>query len=300
MEQMDENTIEDLAFSFVCIVQNDADRLKPCYDRLKETAEGLGQKYEIIFVNDGSADGSLEGIRALAKLDGSVKYVDFSRAFGRSAAMAAAHDYADGQAVITLSSTAAMVECIPQLVAKWQAGAEMVYTVSDPAAGPEAADVAAACLLDRKVVSAIRGAREAGPKADGLLAWIGFKTAAVPCKDGSVSEPPRRVAARRGIVAAMRAAPSPLRLAAWTGALMLLAGAGCLAVGGALASLGWGGVRGYGGAASGRQRRSTSVPGRRRPVGGVYPQTGRGSGLLRRAVRPRLPGRARPGVPEDT
>jgi polyisoprenyl-phosphate glycosyltransferase len=241
-EHMDENAVEDVAFSFVCIVQNNADRLRPCYDRIKETADGLGQKYEIIFINDGSTDASMETIRTLANMDGSVKYADFSRSFGRPAAMAAGFDCAGGHAVITLSGDGTAVACVPQLIERWQGGAEVAYTTSDPAAGAEAADRAAVCLLDRKVVAAVRYVRGASRGQRGLLEWIGFKTAAVQFKDGSIGEPPRQASVWQSIAGVLHAANSPLRIMARAGAVMLLAGATCLAAGVVPAWRGAGGI----------------------------------------------------------
>ena len=183
---MEEQTTSEVSFSLLCPVYNQADRLGDSYERLKTVAEGLGERYEIIFVNDGSTDASLETIRQLAKRDGSIKYVDLSRRFGRPSAVMAGCDHAVGRAVIALDSGA--VDCLPQLVEKWQGGAEVVYTAGrDPEGGlwrrirragatqADPAEAAGACLLDRKVVLAIRRLPERLRYRPGLSQWIGFK-----------------------------------------------------------------------------------------------------------------------------
>jgi len=238
---MEEQTTNEVSFSLLCPVYNQADRLGESYERLKTVAEGLGERYEIIFVNDGSTDASLETIRQLAKRDGSIKYVDLSRRFGRPSAVMAGCDHAVGRAVIALDGGA--VACLPQLVEKWQGGAEVVYTASrHPDGGlwrkicragatqADPAEAAGACLLDRKVVSAIRRLPERLRYRPGLSRWIGFKQAAVPCQ-ADADEPRPDLGPTEGVG---RASQLPVRIADWLGAAMLLAAVGYLVVAGVL------------------------------------------------------------------
>ena len=93
-----------VTFSFVAPVFNEAGSLPEFHAQLKAVADKLGEPYEIILVNDGSRDESLEVIHRLAREDEHVKYVDLSRNFGHQEALTAGYDYASGQAVISLDS----------------------------------------------------------------------------------------------------------------------------------------------------------------------------------------------------
>ncbi len=199
---MNEQATTEITYSFVCPVFNEEPGLEHFYERLKEVAESLGEPYEIVFVNDGSTDDSLAILRKLADQDGSVRYVDFSRNFGHQIAVTAGYDYACGKAVITLDSDCQHPpEMIPKLIERWQAGAEVVYTVRDDtegisgfrrwvgrcvyrvisrASGMDLVDQADFRLLDQKAVRAIRGLREQARFVRGLVRWIGFRQASVP------------------------------------------------------------------------------------------------------------------------
>ena len=87
-------------------------------------------KYEFVYVDDGSSDGSGKWIRGLAKADSHVRYVAFTRNFGKEAALAAGIKAAKGEAIMMVDSDAQFpVKMIPEFVAKWQEGAEVVVGV---------------------------------------------------------------------------------------------------------------------------------------------------------------------------
>lgn len=254
----------DIMFSFVAPVYNEAKGLEQFYQRLKTVAEGLGENYEIILVNDGSTDSSLEIIRSLAERDSAVRYVDFSRNFGHQAAVTAGYDYACGRAVISLNSDCQHPpEIIPQLVEKWHCGAEVVYTIrTDPDAvsgarrwlgrclyraiarvsGMDLIDQADFRLLDRKAVLALRGLREQARFVRGLVRWIGFKQASHPYKaqgrQAGASGYSWRQLSGMAMAGLLNFSLVPLRAVGAMGALMLLAGVLYLAIAGVLALLG--------------------------------------------------------------
>jgi len=83
-------------------IYNEAENLKVLYDRLASVLPGMALDYEIIFVNDGSTDNSLDVIKDLAGKDAHVKYINFSRNFGHQIAIYAGMTHARGEAVITM------------------------------------------------------------------------------------------------------------------------------------------------------------------------------------------------------
>jgi dolichol-phosphate mannosyltransferase len=191
-----------VTFSFIAPVFNEAGSLPTFYQRLKAVAEKLGGTFEIILINDGSTDESLKVMQQLHRDDDRVKYVDLSRNFGQQEALTAGYDLACGRAVISLDA-----DCqhppglIPELVARWSQGSEVVYTVRTDTAklspgkrwasrtfyrlfkamsGIDVADQADFRLLDRKVVEALKHTRERARFLRGLVGWMGFRQSAVP------------------------------------------------------------------------------------------------------------------------
>ncbi len=86
--------------------------------------------WELILVDDGSSDGSTEAIRTLAQQDKHVRPVIFARNFGHQVAITAGWDYARGEAVVIMDADLQdPPEVIPELIAKWREGYEVVYAV---------------------------------------------------------------------------------------------------------------------------------------------------------------------------
>jgi len=201
---MDSKTPADITFSFVVPAFNEQEGMEHFYGRLKVVADQLGEPYEIIFVNDGSTDDTATVIRHLREMDGRVKCVEFSRNFGHQVAITAGYDFAQGKAVISLDGDCQHPpELIPELVARWREGFEVVCTVRKDteglsrfrrwighviyrvirlATGADLTDQADFRLLDRKVVQALRNHREHARFVRGLVHWVGFRRAAVPYK----------------------------------------------------------------------------------------------------------------------
>jgi glycosyltransferase involved in cell wall biosynthesis len=190
--------------SVVVPVKNEEDAILPFIDRVGAILEGLsdGGRWEILFVDDGSTDATLAAIAASNLSDARVRGISLSRNFGKEAALSAGLDHASGAAVIPMDvDMQDPPEVLPEMVAKWREGHEMVFGVrrcrdSDGwakrlTAGlyyrahnavsvdkiPEhAGDFR---LMDRKVVDVIRAMPERNRFMKGLFAWAGFKQAAV-------------------------------------------------------------------------------------------------------------------------
>ena len=189
--------------SVVVPMFNEARNLRPLVARLLPVLEGLGGAFEVIFVDDGSRDATLETLRELHGEDPRLIGVSFSRNFGKEIAIAAGLDQARGKAVVIMDADLQHPpEVIPQFVEKWREGYKNIYGQRlDRATDPKLrtmltrvfyrlidhfGDVALPAgagdfrLLDRQAVDALLQMRERARFNKGLFAWIGFKTIGVP------------------------------------------------------------------------------------------------------------------------
>ena len=178
----------------------------PCYNEgnvIGRTAEALkkavsGQlfDYELIFVNDGSRDDTLKDIKRFAATDPRVKYVSFSRNFGKEAAMLAGLQYCMGEcAVIIDADLQHPPELIPEMYKKYKEGYDQViakrnrkgdskvatlfaglyYKLANKLVNVEMVDGAGDfTLLSRRAVNALLGLKENNRFSKGLFSWIGF------------------------------------------------------------------------------------------------------------------------------
>jgi glycosyltransferase involved in cell wall biosynthesis len=190
--------------SVVVPVKNEEDGVLPFVERVGAILDSIAADsgWEILFVDDGSTDATLAAIVAANQRDPRVRALSLSRNFGKEAALSAGLDHARGNAVIPMDvDMQDPPEVLPEMVAKWRDGHEMVFgvrrcRVSDPlpkrlTAGlyyrahnwvssdkiPEnAGDFR---LMDRKVVDVIRAMPERNRFMKGLFAWAGFKQASV-------------------------------------------------------------------------------------------------------------------------
>ena len=196
---------------------------------------------EIIFVDDGSSDGTLAAIRRAARGAG-VRYVSFTRNFGHQAALRAGLRHARGRAVIVMDADFEHPpELIPQLIAAWRGGTKIVATRRDDAdtvsAGkrlssrlyyylldtigdvriePGSADF---MLLDRTVVDVVNGIEDQEIFLRGLVRWLGFSLTTIPYARGTRQHGASSYSLRRMVELALTgiAAHSvrPLRFAIW-------------------------------------------------------------------------------------
>jgi dolichol-phosphate mannosyltransferase len=190
------------AYSIVAPVFNEEETLPHFYQRVIEVMEEVGESFELVLINDGSRDGSFRTMRDLHNRDPRVRVIDFSRNFGHQIAISAGLDYAHGEAVIIIDSDLQdPPEVIPQLIARWKDGAEVVYAQRSRRHGETKFKLMTAAafyqlmaritsiniprdtgdfrLLDRRVVDALVKMREHHRFMRGLSAWVGFRQEAV-------------------------------------------------------------------------------------------------------------------------
>lgn len=116
--------------SIVVSVYNEEQALQLFYTETKKVLETLSWGYELLFVNDGSQDNSLEILKSLAEKDATVKLVNFSRNFGHEAAMIAGVDYSSGDAIVCMDADLQHPpECIPEIIRKLDEGYEIINMV---------------------------------------------------------------------------------------------------------------------------------------------------------------------------
>jgi glycosyltransferase involved in cell wall biosynthesis len=237
--------------SAVIPLYNEAEVLGRTVARVCEELARTGRSFEVLCIDDGSTDDTAAQIGALAARDARIVPVSFSRNFGKEAAILAGLELARGQAVLFLDGDLQHPpELIPQLVARWEEGFEVVdavkasrgreswlrgrltaffYDVIGGAAGFDLAGASDFKLLDRQVVEALRRCPERNRFFRGLVAWAGFRVARVPFHvaeraGGRTKWSPAALVGYtlRSLVAF---SPVPLRLTAWIGFLTVLAGA---------------------------------------------------------------------------
>jgi glycosyltransferase involved in cell wall biosynthesis len=190
--------------SIVCPAYNEEEVLPRFHRALGEVIDRLGNNYrtEVVYVDDGSRDGTLEVLRALAAADARVRYLAFSRNFGHQAALTAGLEAAWGDVVITMDSDLQHPpSLIPALLEQWQAGKDVVLTIrqdndtglikrctsrwfyalmrllSDTEIRPAAADFR---LMSRRAVDALLQMRESHRFLRGMVQWLGFPSAEIP------------------------------------------------------------------------------------------------------------------------
>jgi glycosyltransferase involved in cell wall biosynthesis len=122
--------------SIVAPVYNEEGNVANFYERVRDALETLDATWEIIFVNDGSRDKSLPLMQELHAQDERIKIVNFARNFGHQVAVTAGIDFARGDAVVLIDTDLQdPPEVIPDLVAKWREGFDVVYAVREERKG---------------------------------------------------------------------------------------------------------------------------------------------------------------------
>ncbi len=126
-QELDAQAAEAPTYSIVIPLYNEAENVEPLYRELKPVLERLGAPYEVIFVDDGSQDGTYEVLLALHREDPTVHLVRLSRNFGQTAALAAGFDFARGAIIIAMDGDLHHdPQDIPRLLEKLQQGYDIV------------------------------------------------------------------------------------------------------------------------------------------------------------------------------
>lgn len=184
------------ALSIVIPVYNESDNLPSLYARLREALGQIGSSYEIVFVDDGSRDASPDILRAYAAADARVLLIELARNFGHQVAISAGLDYARGDGVIVMDADLQdPPEVLPQFVAKWREGHDVVYAIRTErkehwlkraayatfyrllkrvASIDIPLDAGDFCIMDRRVVDLLVGMPERNRFVRGIRSWVGL------------------------------------------------------------------------------------------------------------------------------
>lgn len=184
--------------SVVLPAYNEKDNIVPAIGEISKVIEGAGEDYELLFISDGSSDGTYDVIKEQAAANAHVKGAEFSRNFGKEAAIFAGLSIASGDAVIVMDCDLQHpVSAIPEMIAKWKEGAEVVEGIKN-SRGKEGffhklcagafygimsslikIDMSSSSdfkLLDRKAVDALLELPESNTFFRALSFWIGFRS----------------------------------------------------------------------------------------------------------------------------
>ncbi|MFG6331771.1 MAG: glycosyltransferase family 2 protein [Lachnospiraceae bacterium] len=116
--------------SIVVSVYNEEEVLGRFYEEALKVLGGISWEWELVFVNDGSVDGSYAILSELCEKDNRVKLISFSRNFGHEAAMIAGIDYSTGDGIVCMDADLQHpVECIPEIIEKFEQGYEVINMV---------------------------------------------------------------------------------------------------------------------------------------------------------------------------
>lgn len=184
--------------SIVVPMHNEETNLDRLFERLTTVCQGLYLSYEIVCVDDGSRDNTLNRLVEHHQKDPRIKVLALSRNFGKEVALTAGIDHATGDAVVPIDADLQdPPELIGELVAKWREGYDVVYGVRRSRQGESwlkrwtaysfyrvigrisqvaiPSDTGDFRLIDRKVVQALKQLPERKRFMKGLFAWVGFK-----------------------------------------------------------------------------------------------------------------------------
>lgn len=227
----------------------------PCYNEEESIAETHrrlgslaadrpGERFEFVFVNDGSRDQTLKLLRGIAASDDRVRVVSFARNFGHQLAVTAGVDHARGDAVVLIDADLQdPPEVIEDMIDRWKEGYEVVYGVRTDRPGesrfkrvtahvfyrllnwlsdtPIPLDTGDFRLMDRAVADVLRNMPERDRFIRGMVSWIGFRQLALPYRRaerfaGSTKYPLRKMLrfASDGMISF---SVKPLKLAMMTG-----------------------------------------------------------------------------------
>ncbi|HOH69741.1 MAG TPA: glycosyltransferase family 2 protein [Sedimentibacter sp.] len=177
---------------------NEEETIPLLYDELNKVLETIpGYEFEILFVNDGSSDNTLNILRNIQQRDTRINYISFSRNFGKETAMAAGFDYVTGDAAVIMDADLQdPPELIGEMIKYWEEGYDDVYAKRRSREGetwlkkftsaafykllqkmtkiPIQEDTGDFRLLDRRAIESLKKLREKQRYTKGMFSWIGF------------------------------------------------------------------------------------------------------------------------------
>lgn len=178
---------------------NEEQSLPLLYPELVKLMDGhQAYEWELLFVNDGSTDGTLQALRQLHQQDARVSYVDLSRNFGKETAMLAGFDYATGDCMVIIDADLQdPPSLIPEMIQWWEQGYDDVYArrktrgreswlrkrlsllfyriLQSSSRFDVLQNVGDFRLLDRRCINALKRMRESERYTKGMYCWIGFR-----------------------------------------------------------------------------------------------------------------------------
>jgi polyisoprenyl-phosphate glycosyltransferase len=229
-----------ILYSFVIPVFNEQETLPELYRRLSAVLDGLDGDSELLFIDDCSYDRSHGLLLDLQRRDPRCKIIRFARNFGHQIAISAGLDFALGDAVIVMDADLQdPPELVPELIARWREGYEVVYAVRERREGEAwlkrktadwfyrllrrvasvqmPVDAGDFRLVDRQALDAFRSLRERSRYVRGMFSWVGFRQTGVPYRrpERFAGEPKYsfRKSLKLGIDGVVSFSNAPLRLA---------------------------------------------------------------------------------------
>lgn len=239
--------------SLVLPIHNEEEVIPELHRRLQSFVDGVGVTLEVIFVDDGSHDRSLELLRQLSFAEPRYRILSFSRNFGHQVAITAGLDYSAGEAVVVMDADLQdPPEVVIEMVAKWREGYDVVYGIRRSREGETRFKLLTARwfyrlfalmipidvpldagdfrLMSRRVVLALSALRETHRFVRGMVAWIGFKQAKVlydrPGRFAGQTKYPLRKMVRFAVDGITSFSILPLRLSLYIGIAMSLGSLG--------------------------------------------------------------------------
>jgi len=193
--------------SVVIPCYNEGENVPLLFARLMPVLAALGVEVEVICVNDGSSDDTLDRLRAMQRSEPALRIIDLSRNFGKERALSAGLAHSRGQAVVPMDADLQHPpEAIGPMLEKWREGWEVVFARRDARIGQSLKDrlfarifywvfdhlsevrlpreVGDFRLMDRKVVDTINAMPERSRFMKGIFAWVGFRHAEVVYHQG--------------------------------------------------------------------------------------------------------------------
>jgi polyisoprenyl-phosphate glycosyltransferase len=241
--------------SIIVPIFNESACINELYKRICNVMDSSKRSWELLFVDDGSTDGSTGLIRDIAKNDKHVRPVIFARNFGHQIAVTAGMDYCRGDAVVVIDADLQdPPEVILKLIDKWKEGYQVVYAVRKEREGETwfkkttasffyrmisritdvkiPLDTGDFRLIDRKVVQVMNSMRERHRFLRGMSAWVGFRTIGVEYSRAARFSGSTKYSIKKMVKLALNAITSfsyfPLQLASYVG--FISAGLSILAI----------------------------------------------------------------------
>jgi glycosyltransferase involved in cell wall biosynthesis len=188
--------------SVVIPIYNEAENIPALYERLIAVLNGIKLNFEIVFVDDGSTDQSIESLNEIGRSDKRVMVIELARNFGHQVAITAGLDYARGRAIAVMDADLQdPPEALPQFIAKWRDGHDVVYAIREcrkegwlKRTGYRVfymllhhiahidipLDAGDFCIMDRRVVELLKSMPERNRFVRGIRSWVGLKQVGLP------------------------------------------------------------------------------------------------------------------------